>query len=319
MISTCRAQPTAQSSTRWSPSARPPRPSGQPSRSGPGAGGSGRWRRAAGPGSGRRLPGRARAWFSVVRDSGNWPASVRHCARVQCRSTRRSGSTVGRARAGPPVPPRPRHPPGTGPRRAGTPGRRARMSPPGTAPRRGREVPRPPGAPGRPAAVRCDPASAGSTSSIGSAVRPTRGPRAAAAGRPGRPRAGLGQRASRLAVPGGPHRSRYLLVEGGADQRVPEPQPAAGLGQHAGGPGLVHGRDQVRDAPAEHGGQVWHREVHAEQGGGPQDLPHPGGHEAEPVGDGRGQGAGRAVAGELRRPVRRRSGWSCGPARRPAR
>ena len=78
-----------------------------------------------------------------------------------------------------------------------------------------------------------------------------------------------------------------------------EPQAVARLDEHACGPGLVHGRDQVRDAPAEYGGQVGHGEVHAQQGGGAQDLPHPGRNEAEPVRDGRGQGAWRAIARQL--------------------
>ena len=108
---------------------------------------------------------------------------------------------------------------------------------------------------------------------------------------PGHPVGGRrspGERPAGLAVPGGPHGRRDLLVQGGADHRVPEPEAVTRLDQNAGRLGLLHGRDQVRDAPAEHGGQIRDGEVHAQQGGGAQDLPYPGRNEAEPVRDGRG-------------------------------
>ena len=80
---------------------------------------------------------------------------------------------------------------------------------------------------------------------------------------------------------------------------MPEPQPAAGLGQHAGRAGLIHRRDQVGHAPAQHDGQIGDGELHTQQGRGLQDLPGRPGHEAHAVGDGRGQGAGRRIARQL--------------------
>ena len=104
-------------------------------------------------------------------------------------------------------------------------------------------------------------------------------------------------------MPGRPDRRGHLLVQRGADQRVPEGQAIAGFDQHASRAGLVHRRDQLDHAPAEHGGQVRHREVDAEQGGGAEHLAHPAGHEAEPVGDGLGQRVRRRVAGQLGDPA----------------
>ena len=102
-------------------------------------------------------------------------------------------------------------------------------------------------------------------------------------------RASLGERAASLTVPGGPHRGGYFLVQRLADERMTEPQAAPGLGQHAGGPGLFHRRDEVRDAAVEDGGQVGHRELHAEQGSGAEHLSDRGGDETEPVRDRRRQ------------------------------
>ena len=69
---------------------------------------------------------------------------------------------------------------------------------------------------------------------------------------------------------------------------MPEPEPVTGLGQHAGGAGLVHRREQVGRAPAQDDGQVRDSEIHAEQGRRPQYLPHRPGGEAEAIRDGRG-------------------------------
>ena len=80
---------------------------------------------------------------------------------------------------------------------------------------------------------------------------------------------------------------------------MPEPEPAAGLGQHAGGACLVHRRDQVRHAAAQHDAQITDREIRAEQGRGPQHLAHRPVHEAEAVRYGRRQGAWRGTAREL--------------------
>ena len=80
---------------------------------------------------------------------------------------------------------------------------------------------------------------------------------------------------------------------------MPEPEAVAGLGQHAGGTCLVHRRDQVRHAAAQHDRQIGDREIHAQQGRRPQYLARRPGHEAKAVGDGRGQGAGRGTAGQL--------------------
>ena len=267
------------------------------------------------------IPGWARASFRAARDSGNRPASVRHWASVQCRSTSRSGSAVAaRPRLSDPLRLGRVADPVQGLGEAAGQAVVLAASRPAISRPRAAGVPRRPGGPGRPAAAavrssqRRIHSSIGSAASAGSADRLEQLP-----GHPVGRCAGLGQRPAGLAVPGGPDRGRDLLVQGGPDHRVPEPEAAARLGQHAGGPGLVHGRDQVRDTPAEHGGQVGHGKVHAQQGGRAQDLPHPGGDEAEPVRDRGRQGVGRAVAGQLRGSRARPSGWSCGPARPPVR
>ena len=82
---------------------------------------------------------------------------------------------------------------------------------------------------------------------------------------------------------------------------MPEPEAAAGLGQHADGTRLVHRRDQVRHAAAQYDRQIGDREIHPEQGRGPQHLAHRPGDEAEAVRDRRGQRAGRGAARQLGR------------------
>ena len=154
---------------------------------------------------------------------------------------------------------------------------------------------------------------------LGRAARPARCPQQLP-GDPVRGRTGLRKGAPRVAVPGGPHRHRYLLVQRRTDQRMPEPQAVAGFGQHAGGACLVHGRDQVRHTAAQHDRQVRHREIHTEQGRRPQHLTHRAGDKAEAVRDGRRQGARRGAVGQLGG-SRAGNGHarSYGPARRPAR
>jgi hypothetical protein len=66
----------------------------------------------------------------------------------------------------------------------------------------------------------------------------------------------LGQRASRVAVPGGPHRDRHLLIERGLDEGVPEGQFGTVVAEHSGGDGFVEDRQQLTDPAAGH-----HREV----------------------------------------------------------
>ncbi len=79
-----------------------------------------------------------------------------------------------------------------------------------------------------------------------------------------------------------------------------EPEAVAGLGQHACGARLVHRRDQVGDAAAQHDRQIPHRELDAEQGGRPQHLAYRPGHEAQAVRDGRRQRPGHGTARQLR-------------------
>ena len=121
---------------------------------------------------------------------------------------------------------------------------------------------------------------------------------------PGHPvgrRARLRQGVRRVAVPGSAQRRGHIVVQGRPDQRVPEPEAVAGLGQHASGACLVHRRDQVRHAAAEHDRQIGDREVRAEQGRRPQHITHGPGHEAEAVRYGRGQRAWRGTARQLGR------------------
>ena len=157
-------------------------------------------------------------------------------------------------------------------------------------------------APGRPAGPRCGPASPASTHPP---ARPCRRVRAAGPQHlPGHPvgrRARLRQGAPGVAVPRGAHRRRHLVVQRRPDQRMPEPEAVPGLGQHAGRARLVHRRDQVRHAAAQHDRQVGDREIHAEQGRRPQHLPHRPGGEAEAIRDGRGQRIRRGTAGQLGR------------------
>ena len=77
---------------------------------------------------------------------------------------------------------------------------------------------------------------------------------------------------------------------------MPEPEAGAGLGQHPGGTRLLHRRDQVRHAAAQHDRQIGDRELHPEQRRRLQCLARGPGDEAEAVGYGRGQGAGRGTA-----------------------
>ena len=111
---------------------------------------------------------------------------------------------------------------------------------------------------------------------------------------PGHPvgrRARLRQGTPSIAVPGGAHRRRHLVVQRFPDQRVPEPEAPAGLGQHADGTCFVHCRDQVGHAAIQHDRQIRDREIRAEQRRRPQDIAHRAGHEVQAVRDGGGQGA----------------------------
>ena len=80
-----------------------------------------------------------------------------------------------------------------------------------------------------------------------------------------------------------------LLIQGGADEGVPEPQPGAGVCQDTRDARLVERREQITHSPAHQYRQVGHGEVDAEQRGRPQHLAAGGRHEAEPIGDRRGQ------------------------------
>ncbi len=110
---------------------------------------------------------------------------------------------------------------------------------------------------------------------------------------------GLSKGAPGIAVPGGAHRRRYLVVQRRTDHRMPEPETVARLSQHADGACLVNGRDQVRHAATEHGRQVRHGEIHAEQCRGPQYLAYRPGNEAKTVRYGRRQGTGCGTARQL--------------------
>ena len=77
---------------------------------------------------------------------------------------------------------------------------------------------------------------------------------------------------------------------------MPEPEAGAGLGQHPGGTRLVHRRDQLGHAAAQHDRQVGDRELHPEQRRCLQCLACRPSDEAEAIGYGRGQGAGRGTA-----------------------
>ena len=118
-------------------------------------------------------------------------------------------------------------------------------------------------------------------------------------GDPVRRRARRREGAPHIAVPGGAHRRRHLVVQRRPDQRMPESEAIAGFGQHAGGTRLVNRRDQVRHAAAQHDRQIRNRELHAQQGRRPQHLARRPGHEAKAVRYGRRQGAWRGTAGQL--------------------
>jgi hypothetical protein len=70
----------------------------------------------------------------------------------------------------------------------------------------------------------------------------------------------------RVAVPGGAQGRGHVVIHGRPDQRVPEPEALACLGQHTRGACLVHRRDQVRHAASEHNRQIGDGEIRAEQG-----------------------------------------------------
>jgi hypothetical protein len=118
-------------------------------------------------------------------------------------------------------------------------------------------------------------------------------------GHPVRWRAGLGQGAPGIAVPRGAHRRRYLVVERRTDQRVPEPKTFTEFGQHAGGAGLIDGREQADHAATQHDRQVRHGDIHTQQGRRPQHLARRPGNKAQPVRYRRRQGAWRGAAGQL--------------------
>src|SRR6185437_3670764 len=121
---------------------------------------------------------------------------------------------------------------------------------------------------------------------------------------PGNPvggRTGLGERAGRVAVPGGPYRHWKLVVKRGADQRVPEGQAVARLGDHAGRTGIVDGRYQVGYAPTEHDRQVGYREVDPKQGCRPEYLAHLARDESETVRDSGRQRTRSGVTDQLSR------------------
>ena len=118
-------------------------------------------------------------------------------------------------------------------------------------------------------------------------------------GHPVRCRAGRGERVPGVAVPGGAHRGGHLGVERLPDQRVPEREADAGIGQHPHRPGLVERGDQGGDGPAEHRGQVGDPELHSEQRRRAEHLPRRRGDEAEPVRDGAGQRVGHGAVREL--------------------
>ena len=100
-------------------------------------------------------------------------------------------------------------------------------------------------------------------------------------------------------MPGRADGGRHLVVQRRPDQRMTERQAVAGFGQHSDGTCLVHRRDQVRYASAQHDGQIGDREVRAEQGRRLQHFAHRTGHEADAIGYDRGQGAWHGIAGHF--------------------
>ena len=121
-------------------------------------------------------------------------------------------------------------------------------------------------------------------------------------GDPVRRGGGLSERTPRIAMPGGTHRHRHLLIQRGTNQWVPEPQAGTRLGQHPGGAGLVEGRYQVRHATVQHDREVRHGEVDAKQGCRSQHLAHGCGDEAQAVRDRRRQRSWRGTVFQHRGP-----------------
>ena len=246
------------------------------------------------------IPGVASAWSSVASESADRPPTSGTGPASSAGRPARPGPPSGPARGWPAARPRPGRRPGTARRPACSPGCRAGPSRPGNWPRRAGGAPPPPGAPGGPAARRSWPASRGSTRPSGRPRRrpPLTAPSSCRATRSaGAPASASERAASRCqAARSGAGISPYsaALITGWRKPRLLPDSASTPAAQR-----LVHRRDQVGHAAAEHDGQVGHGEVHAEQGGGPQHLPHRAGHEAEPVGDGRGQGARGRAAGQL--------------------
>ena len=225
---------------------------------------------------------------------------MRHCASVQCRSTRRSGSAAcssarfATCSAAALSPVRYR---ASASRLASQPCRAEAAGELATA--RDRSSAATPGAwPTSRSALRASQSSIhSSTGSAGPPAPPTARSSCRATRSAGAPASARARPASRCQAE---RTGRgHLVVQRRPDQRMPEPQAGAGLGQHAGGARLVHRRDQVRHAAAQHDRQVMTGEIHAEQGRRPQHLAHRPGHEAEPVRDRRRQRARRGAARQL--------------------
>ena len=199
---------------------------------------------------------------------------MRRCATVQCRSTRRSGSTVWARASSPPARPRRRRRPGRARPRAVPPGGHAGLSQPGSSRRPGGGVPPPPGVLADQQLCRAgQPAQYPLIQRIGRVTGSANCPQQLA-GHPVRGSAGLSKGAGGIAVPGGPHRCWYLVVQRSPDQRMPEREAVARIGQHASRACLGNGRNQVGHAATEDGRQIRHGKVDAEQRRCAQHLAH---------------------------------------------
>ena len=120
-----------------------------------------------------------------------------------------------------------------------------------------------------------------------------------------RRRARVGQRPGGLPVQREPQRGGRAVVQDLADQRVPEAQPHAGLGQHAGPDGLLDRRGELAGRPPGEQGELGDGEVGAHQARRAQHPERRPGQEVQPVGDRRDQRERHAAvgvgAGELHR------------------
>ena len=225
-------------------------------------------------------PGAPSARSSAAKDSSAEPDRIRHCVSVQCRSTIRSGSAAWPSARSATRSAAARSPVRYSASASRTASHPCVADPAGMAPTaRASSSAATPGAwPTRESADVVEPVHHPVRSVVGRAAQQLPGD---ALGR----RARRGEGVPGVPMPGGADGGRHLRVQRLPDQRVAERQAVDGIGQHAGRAGLVERRHQVGHGPAEHGGQIGDRELHAEQRGGAEHLPGRCGDESEPVSD----------------------------------